>query len=432
LLTLSILDLRGAAPEERLAPRRVELEPSVVESVRAIIARVRAEGDEALLDLSLRFDGADLRSAGLVATAEELDAAERAVPAALVTAIDRMIERLRRLHERQLPSEWWTEEDGVRFGEMVRPVERAGCYVPGGRAAYPSTVCMTVVPAKVAGVEAVVVCTPPLPDGSVSPAVLVAAVRAGADLVVKAGGAQAVAGLAYGTDSLPPVDVIAGPGNVYVTAAKREVSGDVRIDALAGPSELVIVADERANPALLAADLVAQAEHDPLAATSLVTTSEELAALVDEALETEVARAVRKDVVAESIAHARAVLVEDLEHAAQVSNGIAPEHLEVWLEDSRAFLPLVRNAGAVFLGPYSTVPFGDYGVGSNHVLPTMGTARFSSGLRATDFLKVSSVVELDAAATARLGPEVAAIARAEGLDAHARAVELRSRSIPDG
>src|SRR5947207_15165753 len=289
----------------------------------------------------MRFDGADLRPTGLVVTAEELDAAEGAVPSDLAGAIESMIERLRALHERQLPQEWWDERDGVLFGEMVRPVARAGCYVPGGRAAYPSTVCMTVVPARVAGVDRVVVCTPPSPDGSVPPAVLFAASRAGAELVVKAGGAQAVASMAYGTESVPRVDVIVGPGNVYVTAAKREVSGDVGIDSLAGPSELVVVADDSASADLLAADLVAQAEHDPLAATSLVTTSPDLAAAVQAALERDVARASRRDVVAASIQLARAVLVNDLEQAATVANELAPEHLEIVVEDPRGFLPLV-------------------------------------------------------------------------------------------
>jgi histidinol dehydrogenase len=262
----------------------------------------------------------------------------------------------------------------------------------------------------------------------VPPLVLVAAARAGADTVLKAGGAQAVAALAYGTESVPAVDVIVGPGNVYVTAAKREVAGDVGIDSLAGPSELVVVADDTARPDLLAADLVAQAEHDPLAATSIVTESEALVAEVARALEAEVARAARRDVVAASIEHARAVLVEDRERAVEVVNDLAPEHLQVVVEDPRGFLAMVRNAGAVFLGPSSAVPFGDYGVGSNHVLPTMGTARFSSGLRAADFVKVSSVVEVSSEGVAAHAPAVAAIARAEGLDGHARAVELRMRS----
>jgi len=237
--------------------------------------------------------------------------------------------------------------------------------------------------------------------------------------------------MAYGTASVPAVDVIVGPGNVYVTAAKREVAGDVGIDSLAGPSELVVVADGSARSELVAADLLAQAEHDPLAATSLVTTDETLVAGVRAALEADVARASRRDVIAASIGRARAVLVDDLEQAARVANELAPEHLEIVLEDPRAFLPLVRNAGAVFLGASTAVPFGDYGVGSNHVLPTMGTARFSGGLRVTNFLKVSSVVEVAPDGARRHAREVSALARAEGLYAHARAVELRSLGAGD-
>jgi histidinol dehydrogenase len=425
-LTLETLDLRGGAVFER-PPRRAALDPDVVERTREIVARVRAEGDAALLDLAVRFDGADLRDSGLVVSPEEFEAAERAVPGELTAAIERMVDRLRDLHARQVPREWWDERDGVRFGEIVRPVAAAGCYVPGGRAAYPSTVCMTVVPARVAGVERVVVCTPAAPDGSVPPAVLVAAVRTGTDSVVKAGGAQAIAALAHGTENVPRVDVIVGPGNVYVTAAKREVSGVVGIDALAGPSELVIVADGSADPAVLAADLVSQAEHDPLAWTTLVTTDAGLAARVSDALDGDVARAARHDIVASSIRLASAVLVDDLEQAADVVNDLAPEHLQVVVEQPRSFLAEVRNAGSIFLGPWTAVTFGDYGTGSNHVLPTMGTARFASGLRATDFFTVSSVTELEPEAAARLAPEIATIARAEGLDGHARAVEVRTR-----
>lgn len=421
-----MLDLRGAAVELP-APRRAALDPAVVERTREIVARVRAESDAALIDLAMRFDGADLRASGLVVPPEEFEAAERAVPTQLGEAIERMVDRLRDLHARQLPREWWDERDGVRFGEIVRPVSSAGCYVPGGRAAYPSTVCMTVVPARVAGVERVVVCTPPSPDGSVPPAVLVAARSAGADTVVKAGGAHAIAAMAYGTESVPRVDVIVGPGNVYVTAAKREVSGDVGIDSLAGPSELVIVADGGADPGVLAGDLIAQAEHDPLASTTLVTTHAGLADKVGAALDAEVARAARRDIVASSIRFARAVVVEDLDRAGEVVDALAPEHLLVVVAEPRSFLAGVHNAGSIFLGRWTAVAFGDYGAGSNHVLPTMGTARFSSGLRVTDFLTVSSVTEMGPEAAARLAPEIATIARAEGLEAHARSVEARVR-----
>jgi histidinol dehydrogenase len=422
-----VIDLRDGG---RLAPLpSLDIGEDVTASVRRIIADVRARGDAALVELTRRFDGGDLRPGELTVRPEELDRAGAALDPDVRSAVDAMIERLRDLHRRQVPQEWEDEGDGVRFGEVVRPVRRAGCYVPGGRAAYPSTVAMTVVPAAVAGVEEIVVATPPRADGSVPEAVLYAAKAAGAHVVARVGGAQAIAALAYGTESILAVDTIVGPGNVWVTAAKREVAGDVGIDGLAGPTELVVVADQTADPSMLAADLVAQAEHDPLASATVVTTEEGLGAMVDAELTREVAGAARADIVAQALSSARVVVVGDLDRAAEVTNDLAPEHLQVLLADPRAFLPLVRNAGAIFLGPWSAVPFGDYGVGSNHVLPTLGTARFASGLRATHFLKVSAVVEVRSAGAARLAPEVAGLARSEGLDGHARAAEVRADRV---
>ena len=423
---LELLDLRSR--RERLEPRRLEIDPSIAETVRGIVRRVREEGDAALLDLTLRFDGADLRETGLLVSPSEFLSAERVVPPELKAALDALVERLTDLHSRQLPPEWRQERDGVRFGEMVRPLARAGCYVPGGRAVYPSSVCMTVVPAVVAGVAEILVCTPPSPDGAVNPAVLYAATRAGATRVVKVGGAQAIAAMAYGTDSVPAVDRIVGPGNAYVTEAKRQVAGEVGIDGLAGPTELVLVADGDARPEWLAADLIAQAEHDPDALTTLVTTEPALVERLEQALAKELLRAARREIVDAALGRARVVLVADGDQALDVVNDLAPEHLQLALTEPEAFAPGVRNAGAVFVGPFTPVPFGDYGVASNHVLPTAGTARFASGLRASDFVTVSSVVEMDAGAAARLAPEVAAIARAEGLVGHARAVELRTET----
>ncbi|MFB3739167.1 MAG: histidinol dehydrogenase [Candidatus Velamenicoccus archaeovorus] len=421
---LELLDLRDR--RERLEPRRLETDPDVSTAVRGIVDRVRAEGDDALLDLTLRFDGADLRERGLVVGPDGFERAEAAVPAELKAALDRLVERLTDLHRRQLPPAWWEERDGIRFGELVRPLRRAGCYVPGGRARYPSSVCMTVVPAVVAGVGEVVVCTPPSQDGSVDPAVLYAAVRAGANRVVTVGGAQAVAAMAFGTASVPAVDRIVGPGNVYVTEAKRQVAGVVGIDGLAGPTELVLVAGPEADPRWIAADLVAQAEHDPDALATLVATDRDLIARVDEALVAEVARAARREIVDRALASARAVLVRDWDQALEVADDLAPEHLQLAVVPEERSAQGIGRAGAVFVGPFTPVPFGDYGVASNHVLPTAGTARFASGLRASDFVTVSSVVELSEAAAARLAPEVAAIARSEGLAGHARAVEIRT------
>jgi histidinol dehydrogenase len=421
---LELLDLRDR--RERLEPRGLEIDPSVADAVRGFIERVRAEGDEALFDLTLKFDGADLRPTGLTVSPQEFQQAEDTVPSELKAALDALVDRLIDLHRRQLPMEWWDERDGVRFGEIVRPLARAGCYVPGGRAEYPSSVAMTVVPAVVAGVAGVVVCTPPSPDGSIHPAVLYAAARAGATAVAKVGGAQAVAALAFGTASIPAADRIVGPGNMYVTEAKRQVAGFVGVDGLAGPTELAVVADVSADPAWVAADLVAQAEHDPEALTVLVAFDADVVDRVEQALEAEVARAGRSDVVKAALAHARTVLVADDDQAVEVLDRLAPEHLHVVLADAPPFAQRIRNAGAIFIGGFTPVPFGDYGVASNHVLPTAGTARFSSGLRAADFVKVSSVVEVSERAAARLAPEVARIALAEGLPGHARAVEIRA------
>ncbi len=422
---LELLDLRTR--RERLEPRRLEIDPSVEQTVRGIVARVRHEGDAALLDLTLRLDGADLRERGLVVTPAEFERAEATVPTELKAAIDALVERLEDLHRRQLPPEWVDERGAVRFGELVKPIRAVGCYVPGGRAVYPSSVAMTVVPAVVAGVAEVVVATPPSADGSVHAPVLYAAVRSGATRVVKLGGAQAIAALAYGTDSVPAVDKVVGPGNAYVTEAKRQLTGVIGIDSLAGPSELALIADASADPAFLAADLVAQAEHDPEASAILITPDEDLLRATLEVLEAEVARAARREIVEPALRdHGRAVLVADLDHAAEVAGDLAPEHLQIVTEDPRALAVKVRSAGAIFLGPWTPVPFGDYGVASNHVLPTSGTARFSSGLRAADFVTVSGVVELSADAALALAPDVETIARAEGLLAHARAVTIRA------
>jgi histidinol dehydrogenase len=421
---LELLDLRER--RERLEPRRLEIDPHVSDTVREIVRRVREEGDAALFELTQRFDGADLRERGLVVTPGELTEAADAVSTDLRRALDGLIERVTDLHRRQLPSEWQAERDGVRFAERVRPVRAAGCYVPGGRAVYPSSVAMTVTPAVVAGVEEIVVCTPPGADGSIHPEVLYAARRAGATRVVRIGGAQAIAALAYGTDSVPAVDKVVGPGNAYVTEAKRQLNGVVGIDGLAGPTELVLVAGSDADPRWVAIDLVAQAEHDPDALATLVATEPAFVELVREHLAAEVATAERRAVVEASLAAARAVLVRDWAQAVEVANDLAPEHLQLAVSSASAFADGIRNAGAIFVGPFTPVPFGDYGVASNHVLPTAGTARFASGLRASDFVKVMTVVEMDGEAAERLAPEVAAIARSEGLVGHARAVEVRS------
>jgi len=425
---LEFLDLRERG--ERLEATRLEIDPTVADTVTGILQRVFVEGDDVLIELAQRFDGADLDA--ILVTEQEFAAAERNTPPELRSALDDLIERLRELAGRQVPTEWWSERDGVRFGEIVRPLESVGCYVPGGRAVYPSSVCMTVVPAVVAGVEEIVLCTPPQADGTVSAPVLYAAARAGATYVAKTGGAQAVGAMAYGTESIPRVDRIVGPGNAYVTEAKRQVAGFVGIDGLAGPSELAIVADESVDARMAALDLIAQAEHDPEARTFFVTTSAELVGRVGAELETALKKAGRRDIVDAALRYTRAVVVRDLDQAADVVNDLAAEHLQILLPDAGAFLPKVRNAGAIFLGRWTAVPFGDYGVASNHVLPTAGTARFSSGLRAADYVTVTSVVEMSGEAASRFAPGTCAIARAEGLVGHAKAMDARAIEHHDG
>jgi histidinol dehydrogenase len=420
---LELLDLRKRG--ERLEPTRLEIDPTVAETVAGILQRVFVEGDEVLIELCQRFDGADLTEHGIMVTDEEFDVAEAGTAPELCEALDALIARLRNLHARQLPQEWWEEHDGVHHGEIVRPLQSVGCYVPGGRAVYPSSVCMTVVPAVVAGVDEIVLCTPPQADGSIPAPVLYAARRAGVTHVAKTGGAQAVGALAYGTESIPRVDRIVGPGNAYVTEAKRQVAGLVGIDGLAGPSELTIVAQAGADARSVALDLIAQAEHDPRARTFFVTTDPDLVDEVAAELETAVRTAGRRQIIDISLGYTKAVVVRDLDQAADVVNDLASEHLLLLLDDARSFLTNVRNAGAVFLGAATAVPFGDYGVASNHVLPTAGTARFSSGLRAADYVTISSVVELTAEAAARYAPETAQIARAEGLMGHARAMRAK-------
>jgi histidinol dehydrogenase len=420
---LELLDLRSGG--DRLEATRLEPDPIVTDTVGGILARVRAEGDDALIELTRAFDGTDLSEAGLLVGPVEFARAQAETPTGLKGAIDALCARLTDLHARQLPREWWEEREGVTFGEMVRPLRAVGCYVPGGRAVYPSSVCMTVVPAVVAGVEEIVVTTPPGADGSVPAAVLYAAARAGATKVVRCGGAQAIAALAFGTGTVPRVDRVVGPGNAYVTEAKRQLVGIVGIDGLAGPSEVVVVADGSTDPELVAVDLIAQAEHDPEAKTHLVTTDAELVGRVRDALEKELVGAGRRGIVDAALAQARAILIRDLDQAAEVTDDLAAEHLLLLLPDPRAFLSKIRNAGAIFLGEWSAVPFGDYGVASNHVLPTVGTARFASGLRAADFVTVRSVVQLDAAGATGFADQTSMIARAEGLVGHARAIALR-------
>jgi len=427
-----ILDARALGVEG--VARAVDRPPSevpadVARSVESIVAAVRERGDAALLDYTERFDGfRPVSAAGLAIVPAELQAAEREIEPAVRAALAYAAERIERYHAAALPKSWRiTDEHGSVLGQEIRPLDRVGIYIPGGRAAYPSTVLMTAVPARVAGVREIVLVTPPGPEGRVPPAVLAAARAAGVTEGWRIGGAQAIAALAYGTATIRRVDKIVGPGNVYVALAKTRVFGDVGIDMVAGPSEVVVVADRAADPAWIAADLLAQAEHDPMARALLITDAPELFPRVEAALADQLARLPRRAIAGEALAANGAfILVADLEAAVDVANRLAPEHLELMVAVPAALLPRVRHAGAIFLGPHTPEVVGDYVAGPNHVLPTAGTARFASPLGTEDFVKRSSVIEYSPSGLAAALPHLSALARIEGLDGHGRAAELRA------
>jgi histidinol dehydrogenase len=394
------------------------------ETVRQIISDVRMRGDEALREFTERFDGT--RLGDLRVPSDEVARASSRVKPELVRALEVMAERLRTTCERQLPKEWFERGVGQMVGELIRPLGRVGIYAPGGRAAYPSSVVMAAVPARVAGVEGVAVCSPPSPEGEIPEAVLAACAAAEVTEVYRVGGAQAVAALAYGTETVRPVEKVVGPGNIFVTLAKREVTGWVGTDAEAGPTEIAVVADETAPPRAVAAELIAQAEHGPLGSHVLITWIAELVDAVGEALDMQVARHERPDDVENALIEGgRAVLVRDVDHALDTANAFAPEHLSLMCAGAEDLLARVRNAGAVFVGMDSPVPVGDYVAGTNHVLPSGGAARWSSGLGVGDFIKRIYVSSLDKDALERFAPHVDALAEAEGLNAHARAVRVR-------
>jgi len=400
-----------------------ELTPQQV--VEQILSEVKSRGDAALLDYARRFDGAEPSS--LEATKEEIAEAYAKVSKELVSALNLAAERVRAFHSHHQRHSWIDLQEGS-LGYRVHALQRVGIYVPGGTASYPSTVLMAAVPARVAGVTEIIVTTPS-PGGTVHPATLVAADIAGVDRVFKVGGAQAIAALAFGTQSIPRVDKICGPGNIFVQLAKKLVYGQVDIDGLYGPTELIIVADETADPAFCAADLLAQAEHDPLATAILITTSLDLATKVKREVEAQIAGLERREIILTSLEHKGGiVLVTDMEQAAELVNDYAPEHLSLMIHDPWPYLDKVRNAGAVFAGEYSPAVLGDYVAGPSHVLPTGGTARFNSPLNTDDFLKIISVIDLNSETLAKIGPSAAAIAQAEGLDGHARSAKLRLES----
>ena len=363
-------------------------------AVNDILDDVRKNGDEALFRYTLQFDKADINASNIVVTQEEINEAYSQIDGALLDVIRKALVNIRDYHQKQKQYSWFdSKPDGTILGQKVSALSRVGVYVPGGKAAYPSSVLMNVMPAKVAGVEEIIMCTPPGKDGKVYPTTLVAAKEAGVDVIYKVGGAQAVAAMAYGTKSVPKVDKIVGPGNIYVALAKKAVFGYVSIDSVAGPSEIMVIADESANPRYVAADLLSQAEHDEMASAILVTTSNELAQKVSDEIDEFVKVLSRKEIITKSLENYGYILVADsMDEAVEVANDIASEHLEIVTKDPFNIMTKIKNAGAIFLGEYSSEPLGDYFAGPNHVLPTNGTAKFFSPLSVDDFIKKSSII----------------------------------------
>jgi histidinol dehydrogenase len=396
-------------------------------AVNDILLNVRTNKDEALFKYTKDFDKADINASNIVVTKEEIEEAYTKVDPALVDVIRKSLKNIKEYHEKQKQYSWFdSKPDGTILGQKVTPLASAGVYVPGGKAAYPSSVLMNVVPAKVAGVEQIIMCTPPDHEGKVYPTTLVAANEAGVDVVYKAGGAQAIAAMAYGTESIPKVDKICGPGNIYVALAKKAVFGYVSIDSVAGPSEILVIADETANPRYVAADLLSQAEHDEMASAILITTSSELANKVSAEIDDFLKELSRSEIISKSLDnYGYILLVDDINEAVSVANDIASEHLEIVTKDPFNVMTKIKNAGAIFLGEYSSEPLGDYFAGPNHVLPTNGTAKFFSALSVDDFIKKSSIISYSREALEAIHNDIENFAAAEHLTAHANSIKVR-------
>lgn len=396
-------------------------------AVNDILDDVRKNGDEALFRYTLQFDKADINVSNIVVTQEEINEAYSQIDGALLDVIRKALVNIRDYHQKQKQYSWFdSKPDGTILGQKVSALSRVGVYVPGGKAAYPSSVLMNVMPAKVAGVEEIIMCTPPGKDGKVYPTTLVAAKEAGVDVIYKVGGAQAVAAMAYGTKSVPKVDKIVGPGNIYVALAKKAVFGYVSIDSVAGPSEIMVIADDSANPRYVAADLLSQAEHDEMASAILVTTSNELAQKVSDEIDEFVKVLSRKEIITKSLENYGYILVADsMDEAVEVANDIASEHLEIVTKDPFNIMTKIKNAGAIFLGEYSSEPLGDYFAGPNHVLPTNGTAKFFSPLSVDDFIKKSSIISYSREALEPIHKDIESFANAEHLTAHANSIKVR-------
>ena len=397
------------------------------QGVQEILDHVKAGKDEAVFEYTKKFDHADINAENLKVTEAEIEEAYKEVDPELVEIIRKALKNIRTYHEKQRQYSWFdSKPDGTILGQKVTPLHRVGVYVPGGKAVYPSSVLMNIVPAKVAGVDEIVMVTPPGKDGKVTANTLVAAHEAGADVIYKVGGAQAIAALAYGTESISKVDKIVGPGNIYVALAKKAVYGHVSIDAIAGPSEILVIADETANPRFVAADLLSQAEHDELASAILVTTSEELAKKVSDEVDGFLKELSRSEIIQKSLDNYGYILVADtMDEVIDIANEIASEHLEIQTKNPYDVMTKVRNAGAIFIGEYAREPLGDYFAGPNHVLPTNGTAKFFSPLSVDDFIKKSSIIGYSEEALREIHKDIEAFAKAEQLTAHANSIKVR-------
>ena len=395
--------------------------------VAAIIDTVREKGDEAIFSYTRQFDGADISADNIIVTKEEIEEAYAVVDPTLLDVIRKALVNIREYHEKQRQYSWFDSKDnGIILGQKVTPLKRVGVYVPGGKAVYPSSVLMNVMPAKVAGVDEIIMTTPSGKDGKICASTLVAATEAGVDRIYKVGGAQAIAALAFGMESVPKVDKIVGPGNIYVALAKKAVFGHVSIDSIAGPSEILVLADESANPRFVAADLLSQAEHDEMASAILVTTSRELAEQVSVEVDKFVAQLSRKEIIQKSLDNYGYILVASSEdEVIETANDIASEHLEIVMKDPFTVMTKIRNAGAIFLGTYSSEPLGDYFAGPNHVLPTNGTAKFFSALSVDDFIKKSSIISYSREALEPIYKDIVQFAECEQLTAHANSIRVR-------
>ena len=411
---------------EKLLKRSPTNYDSYEKDVKAIINNVKDNGDKALFDYTIQFDKANISADNIVVTTEELEEAYKEVDPKLIEVIRKSLAKIKAFHEKQLQNSWFDYSDGIILGQKVTPIEKAGVYVPGGKAVYPSSVLMNVVPAKVAGVNHIYMTTPPSSDGKVCASTLVAAHEAGVDTIYKVGGAQAIAALAFGTESVTKVDKIVGPGNIYVALAKKSVFGHVSIDSIAGPSEILVLADDTANPRFVAADLLSQAEHDELASAILITTSRALAEDVSKEIDGFLEKLSRRDIISKSLDNFGYIFVADsMDMAIDAVNEIASEHLELVVKDPFETMTKIKNAGAIFLGEYSSEPLGDYFAGPNHVLPTNGTAKFFSALSVDDFIKKSSVISYSREALLDVHKDIETFAECEGLTAHANSIKVR-------